>query len=242
MTYFIYLILFLFPMLLSVLFNFIIDKGNFNIIRNDLKYILKVLFEIVKILVVINLVAIILYAVPDQKIDIKRMVLNVSYFSIFFSLIIFINYFSTKYLKFKICIKVFLDELLKFFQDNFILNLLFFTLLVFVRKNNDLIIGLIGSYFFFSLTTIHNEYKKNINGNNKDLRFLYKIVQLLLNLCILMSFVSIEKIMLQYSQNQLITIGFYDILFSFILEIAITINYFLPQIEHFCLKLICYKK
>ena len=168
--------------------------------------------------------------------------LNILYFSTFFALIIFINYFSTRYLKFKICIKTFLDELVKFIRDNFILNLLFFTLLVFIRKNNDLTIGLIGSYLFFVLTTIHNGYKKNINENNKNFELIYKIMQTLLNVFILISFVGVEKIISQYSQNQSIVIEFKYTTRVLILGIVIVVNSFLPQIERFCERLNIFKK
>ena len=243
MLYIIYFILlFGFPIILSILINLIIDKGKYDKLKNDLKYIFRVLIEIVKIFIIVYLVDIILWEVTSNENDIKIVFLNILYFSTFFALIIFINYFSTRYLKFKICIKTFLDELVKFIRDNFILNLLFFTLLVFIRKNNDLTIGLIGSYLFFVLTTIHNEYKKNINENNKNFELIYKIMQTLLNVFILISFVGVEKIISQYSQNQSIVIEFKYTTRVLILGIVIIVNSFLPQIERFCERLNIFKK
>lgn len=243
MLYIIYFILlFGFPITLSILINLIIDKGKDDKLKNDLKYIFRVLIEIVKIFIIVYLVDIVLWEVTSNENDIKIVFLNILYFSIFFALIIFINYFSTRYLKFKICIKTFLDELIKFIRDNFILNLLFFTLLVFIRKNNDLTIGLIGSYLFFVLTTIHNGYKKNINENNKNFELIYKIMQTLLNVFILISFVGVEKIISQYSQNQSIVIEFKYTTRVLILGIVIIVNSFLPQIERFCERLNIFKK
>ena len=243
MLYIIYFILlFGFPIPLSILINLIIDKGKDDKLKNDLKYIFRVLIEIVKIFIIVYLVDIILWEVTSNENDIKIVFLNILYFSTFFALIIFINYFSTRYLKFKICIKTFLDELVKFIRDNFILNLLFFTLLVFIRKNNDLTIGLIGSYLFFVLTTIHNGYKKNINENNKNFELIYKIMQTLLNVFILISFVGVEKIISQYSQNQSIVIEFKYTTRVLILGIVIVVNSFLPQIERFCERLNIFKK
>lgn len=243
MLYIIYFILlFGFPITLSILINLIIDNGKDDKLKNDLKYIFRVLIEIVKIFIIVYLVDIILWEVTSNENDIKIVFLNILYFSIFFALIIFINYFSTRYLKFKICIKTFLDELIKFIRDNFILNLLFFTLLVFIRKNNDLTIGLIGSYLFFVLTTIHNGYKKNINENNKNFELIYKIMQTLLNVFILISFVGVEKIISQYSQNQSIVIEFKYTTRVLILGIVIVVNSFLPQIERFCERLNIFKK
>ena len=243
MLYIIYFILlFGFPITLSILINLIIDKGKDDKLKNDLKYIFRVLIEIVKIFIIVYLVDIILWEVTSNENDIKIVFLNILYFSTFFALIIFINYFSTRYLKFKICIKTFLDELVKFIRDNFILNLLFFTLLVFIRKNNDLTIGLIGSYLFFVLTTIHNGYKKNINENNKNFELIYKIMQTLLNVFILISFVGVEKIISQYSQNQSIVIEFKYTTRVLILGIVIVVNSFLPQIERFCERLNIFKK
>ena len=243
MLYIIYFILlFGFPIPLSILINLIIDNGKDDKLKNDLKYIFRVLIEIVKIFIIVYLVDIILWEVTSNENDIKIVFLNILYFSTFFALIIFINYFSTRYLKFKICIKTFLDELVKFIRDNFILNLLFFTLLVFIRKNNDLTIGLIGSYLFFVLTTIHNGYKKNINENNKNFELIYKIMQTLLNVFILISFVGVEKIISQYSQNQSIVIEFKYTTRVLILGIVIIVNSFLPQIERFCERLNIFKK
>lgn len=243
MLYLIYFILlFMYPIVLSILINFIIDKGKYDKLKDDLKYILEVLLEIVKIFTVIYLEEIILRGVAPSENDIKIMFLNISYFSVFFVLIIFVNYFSTRYMKFKICMKTFLDELVKFIRDNFILNLLFFTLLVFIKENNDLTIGLIGSYFFFMLTTIHDKYKKNINENNKNFNFIYKIMQILLNIFILMSFVSIEKIISQYLQNKPIVIEFSYTIKVLMLGIIIIVNSFLPQIEYFCKRLNIFKK
>ena len=243
MLYLIYFILlFMFPIVLSILISFIIDKGKNGNLKDDLKYILGVLFEIVKIFTIIYLVIIVLYEVTPNENNIKIAFLNILYFSMFFALIIFVNYFSIEYLKFKICMKTFLDRLVKFIRENFILNLLFFTLLVFIRKDNDLTTGLIGSYFFFVLTTIHDGYKKNINENNKNFEFIYKIMQILLNVFILMSFVGIEKIISQYSQNQSIVIEFSYTINVLILGIVIIVNAFLPQIECFCKRLNIFKK
>lgn len=243
MLYFIYFILlFIFPITLSILMNLITDKGKIDKLKDDLKYIFNVFFEIVKSVAIIYFVYTILYVVTPDKTDIKIMLLKILYFCIFFSLIIFVNYFSTRYLKFRICIKTFLDELVKFIQDNFILNLLFFTLLVFIKEHNDLSIGLIGSYFFFVLTTTHNEYKKNVMENNKEFKFIYKFMQVLLNVYILIAFTSIEKIVSQYSQSQPIVIEFNYTLHVLILGEVIIANAFLPQLEYFCKQLDVFKK
>lgn len=243
MLYFTYFILlFMVPMMLSVLINFIIDKGKIDKLKDELKYIFCVVFKIVKVFVTIGFVVIILSEVTPNESELKITFLNVVYFSIFFSLIIFVNYFSTRYLKFRICISIFLNEIVKFINDNFILNLLFFTLLVFIKYNSDLTIGLIGSYFFFALTTIHDGYKKNINEENKEFKFIYIFMQILLNLFILISFMSIEKIITQYSKNKSIVIAFNDTLYVLILLMVVIINAFLPQIEHFCKRLYVFKK
>ena len=241
---FIYFIfLFIFPITLSVLTNFIINKSKFDEIKNDLKYFIEVLLEIVWIFTIICFIDIILSDVKANEIDFENLLHNIAYFSIFFSLIIFVNYFSTGYLKFKICIKTFLDELVKFINNNFILNVLFFTLLVFVKTNNDLTIGLIGSYFFFALTNIHDRYIKSINKVNKEFELSYKIMQIILNLIILKSFVSVERIISQWSQSQPIVIDFKeDTLPVLILGVLIIANAFFPQIKTFFKRLIIYIK
>ena len=229
-----FILLFAFPITLSVLLNFIIDKGKFAELKDDLKYIFNALIEIIKSLSIIHILYIILYKATENENVFKIMLLKLLYFSIFFSLIILVNYFSTRYLKFKICMRAFLDELVKFIRENFILNLVFFMMLVFLKDNNDLSIGLIGSYFFFALTTIHDGYKKNIKGNNKNFKNIYIITQSLLNMSILISFTSIEKMISQYSQGQPIVIEIDYAIYALILGIIIIINYFLPQIEYLC--------
>jgi len=239
MLHFIYFILlFIFPIILSIMLNLIIDNGNTSKLKEELKYIFDIIFKIIKIIAIVFFVDILLQKGGTNEKYIENMFLNVVYFSIFFTLIIFVNYFSTRYYKFKICIRTFLDELVKFIRDNFILNLLFFTLLVFVKNDAELTIGLIGSYFFFALTTIHTEYKKNIKKENKEFKLLYKLMQFLLNFCILLSFTGIEKILSQYSKGKLMIIDFKYTIFLLILSVMIVINIFLPQIEKMFKRLI----
>jgi len=92
------------------------------------------------------------------------------------------------------------------------------------------------------LTTIHDGYKQNINENNKNFKFIYKIMQILLNLFILISFVGVEKIISQYSKNQSIVIEIRYTIRVLILGIVIIVNVFLPQIECFCERVNIFKK
>ena len=82
MLYLIYFILlFMFPIVLSILISFIIDKGKNGNLKDDLKYILGVLFEIVKIFTIIYLVIIVLYEVTPNENNIKIAFLNILYSS-----------------------------------------------------------------------------------------------------------------------------------------------------------------
>ena len=67
-------------------------------------------------------------------------------------------------------------------------------------------------------------------------------MQTLLNVFILISFVGVEKIISQYSQNQSIVIEFKYTTRVLILGIVIIVNSFLPQIERFCERLNIFKK
>lgn len=232
------------PIMISILVHCVVNKNKPAKLKSDVGYIIQgVLIKIIKIVIIIGFINLVLFKTSSDDISIKKSFLDMVYFIILFSWIIFINYFSTRYLKFKICMKIFLDELVKFIGDNFILNLLFFTLLVYVKSNNDLTIGLVGSYFFFALTTIHSGYKQNIKENNKNFKFLYKFMQVLLNIILLISFIGVEQMIHQYSSNDLLlTIKPKYTIHVLILGILIGINAFLPKIELFCKQLDIFKK
>jgi len=236
------ILLILFPMIFSVLVNLIIDEDKKDELFCDLKYILGVLFRIIKIIAIVCFAFVVLFATEIKQNQISILLLNIFYYCAFCSLIIVVNYFGTRYLKFKICIKIFLDELVNFISSNFILNLLFLTLLVFIKKYNDLTIGLIGSYFFFVLTTIHAGYKQNIGDQNKNFKFWDIVAQTLLNLFMLTSFVSVERIISHYSQSQTMVIKFSDAWHVLALSAVIAINVFLPKIECFCKQFNKFKK
>lgn len=238
-----FVILATFPIIVSLLVHSIVNKNKPAKLKREIKYIIRdILTKIIKVVIMIGFINLVLLKTSSDDINIEEFFLNILYFIILFSWIIFVNYFSTRYLKFKICMKIFLDELVKFIGENFILNLSFFTLLVFVKSNNDLTIGLVGSYFFFALTTIHSGYKQNIRENNKNLKFLYKFMQVLLNIILLISFIGIEQMIYQYSNNLLVTIKTKYTISALIFGILIGINSFLPKIELFCKQLDIFKK
>lgn len=219
--------LFLAPVGLSMILNSKNHNSNSEKILIDFQHMSKNIKVLFISLIVIFLVK--MFILNEKSADI--LLWDVTYFTIFIVMIIFINYFSTRYDKFKNCIMIFLDKTVDFIKDNFILNLLFVTLIVFIKRYDDLTIGVISSYVFFALTSIHQEYKKFVNDNNKGFKKLYIVMQTLLNICLVYSFSTIERIISGFSQKTMIPIEGKDIICSLLLIIVIIINYFLPSIE-----------
>lgn len=227
-TYFI--LLFMLPIFLSIILNFKIREQNL-VLREDLKYISFVMKEIIKMLTLIFLFGLFLKGSITNN-DIHVMFFNIIYFSIFLGMVIFVNYFSTRCLEFRVCIKTLLEQLIKFIKGNFILNLIFIVLIVF-NNNNNLSSSLIGSYVFFMLTTINDGYKKNIICD-KPYKKIYKLVQFLLNFTLILSFISIERIIADFSKGNIVNVNCLDILRLIIFLLFIVINSYLPKIEKEC--------
>lgn len=227
---FYFVLLVSFPILVVITINLIVNQIELN---EDWKHIFPVLKNIVKFFSIIIFID---FLLSNSEINLKSMFLNIVYFSIFFIWIIFINYFSTRYYKFKICIKLFLDAFMNFVNNNFVLNLLFIILLVFVKNKDSLMIGLIGSYFFFALTSICDKYKESINDENRDFKKLYEIMQMVLNFVLLKAFVGIEKMISNCLTDEFVIIEKGYSMWVIIFGAIICLNFFLPQIENFRLK------
>lgn len=117
-------------------------------------------------------------------------------------------------------------------EKNFLLNFSFIILAIFLPHNSDITIGLMGSYLFFIITGVYEEYRNeignNIEYNRKNIR-----LQLLLNISLCNSFILIEKsISMIYSNNFEYPINPFVFAINILITIIlIALNYFLSNNE-----------
>lgn len=223
-------LLIIFPIILSIAINY--KFSYYQKIKEDFIYLFNIMTKVIYYLFVIFGLKITL-----MKGNIQILFLNVIYYFSFISLFVFINFFSTRYIEFRKCIKLFLTETIKFVEENFIFNIIFLGLIIFTEKDENIFKGLIGAYIFFVLTGIHSEYKKKKIKIKYEKK--YKIFQIILNVAILFYFTIIEQVIIDISNNNLIILNHtYYMIISFIV-IANILNSFGPNIYSSCLK---YKK
>lgn len=188
------IMLFIAPVIFSVFLNF--NSMSIDDLVEEYKYFWEI---IKKIFLTFLLIFFIRYFLSGQYGDIHITIMfgDTLYFTALISLVILINYFSTRYQQFRKNIRNFVDGFSKFLEDNFILNLIFIVVVVYIKGNKDLTIGLIGSYIFFMLESIHKNYKRE----NIEHKKIYKILQTLLNLSLLLYVANIEKVLSMVYHN-----------------------------------------
>lgn len=222
------LLLFFVPIILAILPNITNDDLEGDLILNEIDYICKQIFEIIKVIAIVFVLEVLL-SNKHGYIYYELMVYKIIYFSIFISMVICINYFSTRYSEFKMSIMIFVDELVGFIKNNFILNLIFIVLIIFFRNYEDLPLALVSSYMFFVLTSVHDKYRTKRKG--VVYKGLYKVVQILLNIALVMTFIIIERIMVGYVNKHIVIFHIKDIVWPLTLIFMIIVNSYLPKIE-----------
>ncbi len=233
-SYLFIFILIIFPIVLSAFFD--CKMNDYQKTNEDFICLFKIMTKVVYYLFIIFGLKIILID-KVTKGNVQILFLNVIYYFSFISLFVFVNFFSTRYIEFRKCIKLFLTETIKFVEENFIFNIIFLGLIIFTEKDESIFKGLIGAYIFFALTGIHSEYKKKKEKIKYEKE--YKVIQIILNVAILFYFTIIEQVIIDVSNNNLIIFDYtYYIIILFIV-IAIILNSFWPNIYSACLK---YKK
>ena len=227
-------ILIIFPIILSIALNY--KSIYYQKINEDFIYLFNIMTKIIYYLFIIfGLKIILIDKVTETNVHI--LFLNVIYYFSFISLFVFINFFSTIYMEFRKCIKLFLTETIKFVEENFIFNIIFLGLIIFTEKDENIFKGLIGAYIFFVLTGIHSEYKKKKRGIKYEKK--YKIFRIILNVAILFYFTIIERVIIDVSNNNLTIFDYTYHMIIWFVVIAIILNSFGPNIYSACLK---YKK
>lgn len=90
-----------FPIIVSILVHSIVNKNKPAKLKREIKYIIRdILTKIIKMVIMIGFINLVLFKTSSDDINIEKFFLNILYFIILFSWIIFVNYFSTRYLKF----------------------------------------------------------------------------------------------------------------------------------------------
>ena len=193
---FLYLIMmFIVPVIFSIFLNF--NSMSIGNVIEEYKYFWKIIKKIFWTFLLIFFIRYFLSGQYDD-IHIEMMFINTFYVTGLISFVILINYFSTRYQPFRNNIRNFLDGFSKFLEDNFILNLIFIVVIVYIKNSKDLTIGLIGSYIFFMLESIHKNYKRE----NVEHKAIYKILQIVLNIFLVLYVANIEKVLSMVYQNR----------------------------------------
>lgn len=202
-------------------------KKEKNGFCNDLKYFLNIIINIQIMLFIIYFIICFInnYSGAD---DFKNLYINVVYYMSVISLYIFLNYYSTKSVGLRKNIKFFLNLLINFLKENFILNLFLFIFIVLFRNSKDLLLGILGSYIFFLLTEINENYKKK---EKFQYNILYLKLQIMINIVLMLYIINIEIIILAIVNNKELVLDFWFV-FRIVILIIITIfNYFGKTIE-----------
>lgn len=227
--------LFTVPICASILSNLTSDEMKNKELEADTKKIFSFISKIFVIFLIVCFMKLVYKGESSEK-DMQSMFLTPLYFTILISEVVYVNYFSTRCLKFRKSIMTFLTETEKFFKSKFALNIIFICLIIFMKRYTNLFIGLVGSYIFFALTDINKNYEKSKNTDYKDegVGLLQQLIQTLLNILLLYSFVSIERIYVDIMNGNNISISFSDAsnLLSFIIVIVIN-NFYLKIIQYF---------
>ena len=216
---------FFLPIIVAILLNLINNKED---IGTEVKYILIFIHKMFWVFLLVFFLKF-FFDNPSSANNTKEILSNLLYHCSFWTFVISINYFSTRYIEFKSRIKIFLEEISKFLNENFILNLLFVVFIIFLKNNADLRIGIIGSYFFFALTSVHSEYKER--KKHKKYELLNIVFQTILNISLVYAFITIEKNLSNLFNDSPLIYEMKDFVAHLVLVFLIIINSFLPQIE-----------
>lgn len=217
------------PIIGILILNYIkIPKKQKKYFLNDLKYFFNLIMNIQIILFIVYFIICCInnYSSDNQF---KNLYINVVYFMSVISLYIFLNYYGTRLLQFRKTIKFFLDLLIKFIKENFILNLFLLIFIMFFKNSKDLLLGILGSYLFFFLTEINENYKNRKKLNYNDV---YLVLQIIMNIILLLYIVNIEIILSAIISGKIINLNFWFIFRVVILIIAVLVNYFAKSIKN----------
>jgi len=141
----------------------IIKTRNYNKVKEDFIYILKITFNFS---IIILFIAYLYYSMKGVSIDDKNLDISKLVFQATMTLFIFLsanilgngsNYIYKRVYKF-------LDSIKDLLKRNFLFNIAIFILIVEFKNNNEIFLALLGSYIFFILTTINDLY----NGKDQE--------------------------------------------------------------------------
>lgn len=221
-------IFFFLPILVSCIMTLICNRNNAENQLKEFSYLKKFVREMV---IYLLLIVFTFEFITVKQFDNMLFILNLLYYFSFFIWLVVINYLSIRCDKSKKCMKVFMNEILNFFKENFTLNAFAFLLIIFFKNVDSVGIGLAGSYIFFILTTIHSEYKKNIKAENKGLKLSCKICQGILLLTMFIAFTNIEEMINSYYKYHTFTLKSDYIFKELLFIMAIILNSYSLKID-----------
>lgn len=234
MNWLCFVILTIIPIIFSITLNLLDKNISVEMLIDDCKYFIKFIIKLMLALFLIFFIQKVIYTNEGgEGLPVRLMIFRILYYLIMISLIIMINYFSTRNMNFRLCIKTFLNEITQFLQSHFALNLIIILLILFTT--GELSIGLIGSYTFFILSETYKKYKeKDIYVKTYEKK--HKFFQTLLNVSMLLSFVTIEKLINCLFNNSIMEITYYDVSSFLIFNLFIALNCMMSKIYYFNVK------
>lgn len=219
----------LMPVCISILSNLL---SGYSILNEEIK---KKMAFFLKILLAFIVIFFFKFAYDKGGLeDVGRIFYLAFYYTFLIIIIISVNYFSSRNLKIRMLIDIFIDEIEKFFKQKFLLNIVFMSLSVFLFKYKSLYIGLVGAYIFYFLTAVSQNYKKELDTEKMkiEVSFSQKLIIFILNICLVYSFASIERILMPIIFNGPKTfINPSDLKYLMIFMLFIGINIFYSKLE-----------
>lgn len=208
------------PIGLFYLIDYCINKKIRNKIDHDFIFMVKSFIKLAGILSLILFITTVV--ISDTNIN-SYLLLAIYYCSII-AIIISFNYFSIRNTSYRKNIIVFLEVLIDFFKEKFILHLALFIFCWLFKNNNSILLGLIGSYIFFFLEQLNKAYIKNKVAYKMPKLFIP--IQFIINFLLLYYLTDIEKFYLLTQKNDIIIPTFYEItIHSLIVMILFIFNY-----------------
>lgn len=163
----------------------------------------------------------------EKNIDAELRLCQLFQYSAPLFIIVYINYFSTRNIKFKRNIKNFLRAIEQFFKETFLLNIFVFLFLAMIKNNHELMLGVLCSYIFFFVTEINSIYRKN--SKNEEYESVDMILQIALNFSLIYYLESLEMIFIHLIKEKSMDLNSFHIPAVIILYFIIIIMQVYPS-------------
>lgn len=210
-----YLLLIILPYLVIMFLNSNnLNKKNF---KEDFKILFNKLINIAFYIFLIFFLIALFY--PKFYNDFSKDIFIISFhFSLLFNTAILVNYYSTNNINTKKNIIKFINALENVITSNYILNLFCLILLIYLRDFKDLFFAIIGSYIFFVLNEINNNYKEMHPNKSNKYNNVIKILKFGQYFGLLFLFCCFEEVLNSILSNQF-NLNIYFLIFAISLNL-----------------------